>query len=497
MTPTGQPKVLPKAEETCTSFSVFRNKLVPISSLPAEILEHIFDFCISWIYGYTRTKHCLAWTQVCFSWRSISFNSSRLWQCIDLCDSRYADQFLVRSKGAPLSVVSTSPLKLTTDNLAPHAGRLHSIDVFLFPNDMAHLFSSIGGNLTNLKHLSLKVPQASSPLFLDIPLPRVRRLALDCIAVPWNSCCDLTHLTLRGLDAESCPSISQLHQLFTRSPYIESIRLENLIPKKAFLLDDNLTQPFPLPHLKDMIISSEPLAIIALLGGMLVSTSTRLQLHCSLSESSQSIFPYGIPQMKIGHRLDASTVRLSRHSVHLILNKTQRWSEDVTRSLFSISSASDVAVHICKSIDHLLDASRITNLELNTGVLFDISNHHMHRLLASLTNLESLSIAFNNLEEILEILSAVQPPPLPNLLCPRLIEVSFSKPANMWWQFGGRWLDSIIDFARVRQHHSLPIHTFEFFQCHGVSSHDVTAEKLREIVSSVKISEFNVKRGCY
>ena len=470
------------------------NALAPISSLPAEILEHIFGFCVSWIYDYEKTKHSLAWTQVCFSWRRISFNSIRLWHRIDLCNSRYANQFLVRSKEAPLSIVSTSPLKLTTDNLALHAGRLHSIDVFLLSGDMAHLFSSIGGSLTNLIHLSLKIPQTSSPLFLDILLPRVRRLALDCITVPWNNCRDLTHLSLRGLDPESCPSIPQMHQLFAQSPYIESIRLENFMPKKL-LLDDNQTQPFLLPYLKDMIISSEPLNIIALLRGMLISASCRLQLYFSFSESLQSIFPHGIPQTKIGHRLDASTIRLSRHSVRFILNKTQRWSEDPSRSLFSISSASHVAIHICKSLDYLLDASCITSLELNTGVLFDIPNHDIHRLFASLTNLEALSIAFNDLEEILKVLSANQPPPL-NLLCPspRLVEVSFSK-SDMWCQFGERWLDSIIDFARVRQRYLLPIHTLEFFHCSGVSH--ATVGGLKGIVQLVKISEFVANRGYY
>ena len=484
------------AEEACTVLIPNRlNEFVPISTLPAEILEHIFNFCASWIYGSQKPRNCLAWTQVCFSWRKISLDSSRLWQRIDLCNYRYADQFLVRSKEAPLSVVSTSPLNLTTDNLTLHAGRIQSIDVFLFPDDMAHLFSSIGGGLTNLTHLSLKIPRISLALFLDIPLPRVRRLALDCIAVPWDNCRGLTHLSLRGLDPESCPSIPQLHQLFAQSPYIEFIRLENFVPRNLGS-DDNLTQPLPLPHLKDIIMSSEPRMITDLLSGMLLSASTRLQLYFSIPEnlSLKPIFPHGIPQTKNDHRLDISTVRLSRHSARFILDKTQSWSEDLSRSLFSISSASHIAIHICESIDHLLDVSRITNLELNTGVLFDITGHYMHCLLASLTNLEVLSIAFNDLEEILKALSAVQPPPV-NLLCPRLVEISFSKPTDKWWQFGERWLDTIIDLARLRQHHSLPIHTMKFFKCDGISQS--TAGRLQEVVPFVKILEFIAEGGYY
>ena len=263
------------------------------------------------------------------------------------------------------------------------------------------------------------------------------------------------------------------------------------MPKKL-PLDDNLT--FPLPYLNNMIISSEPLNIIALLRGMLISASCQLQLYFSFSESLQSIFPHGIPQTRMGHRLDASTIRLSGHSVRFIMNKTQRWSDDLSRSLFSISSASHVAIHICKSLDYLLDASCITSLELNTAVLFDIPNHDIHRLFASLTNLEALSIAFNDLDEVLKILSEVQPPPLNLLLCPRLFEVSFGK-SDIWCQFGERWIDSVIDFVRARRQRSLPIHTIEFFKCGGVSH--ATVGELQEIVPLVKISEFVVNREYY
>ena len=58
-----------------------------------------------------------------------------------------------------------------------------------------------------------------------------------------------------------------------------------------------------------------------------------------------------------------------------------------------------------------------------------------------------------------------------------------------------RWLDSNIDFARVRQRNSLPIHTLEFFQCSGVSH--ATVGELHEIVPLVKISELIANRGYF
>ncbi|KAF5349738.1 hypothetical protein D9756_008896 [Leucocoprinus leucothites] len=156
-------RILLEAEESLlaaklSSIRSQMNELAAVSVLPTEILEHIFSICVSWLYTPKKPTHRIAWTQVCRQWRSIAFNSPRLWQCIDLADPRFAREFLVRSKTAPISIYSPSPLKVYSDDLRVHAARLFSIDVFLFPDDMLDLFASIGSKLPTLTSLALKIP---------------------------------------------------------------------------------------------------------------------------------------------------------------------------------------------------------------------------------------------------------------------------------------------------------------------------------------------------
>ncbi|KIM49714.1 hypothetical protein M413DRAFT_114927 [Hebeloma cylindrosporum] len=317
--------------ETISSIRGTLNDLIPIASLPPEILEEIFDICVSWLYTYTShqkpKKHRLAWTQVCQSWRRISLSSSRLWAYIDLCDARFADEFLVRSKQTPLSLVTTpkhnsSPLTLTTDKLTIHAHRLRSIDVFLSPDEMVLLFQSIGPNLWTVASLSLKLPPMKSTLLLNIAIPSVRRLNLDGVAVPWETCQNLTSLSLRGVNQEYTPSISEMYLIFMKSPRLQSIRLENYTPPNPDISlppqPQSPSQPeshfIHLAHLTDLTISTNAPTATTLLSRLSLTPTTRLQLHLSLSDDLHTLFPRsGLPHApNTAHLLPIHTIRLSQ-----------------------------------------------------------------------------------------------------------------------------------------------------------------------------------------
>ncbi|KAF8172097.1 hypothetical protein BJ912DRAFT_106178 [Pholiota molesta] len=320
------------------------NALQPVSTLPSEILEEIFRICVSWLYDYQKPKHPLAWTQVCCSWRQISLNSSRLWQRIDLCDSRFADEFLVRSKEAPLSIVCASPLKLTTDSLILHASRLRCIDVFLLADDMAHLFSRFGPGLPTLTRLSLKVPQQPSALTVDLAIPLVRHLVLDGVTVKWQSCHNLVHLSLRGLGPDFCPSISELHDMFANSPCLEYVRLEDMAPRN---IQTEPERSIPLIHLKNMIISAQSsTTITAILSGLYLGPHARLQLYISLRQGLHLLFPNGLPYLSNRGRSDVGAVRLSRHSTHLLRHGAEAWSE-VSLKPCSPSALPSPSAHVC------------------------------------------------------------------------------------------------------------------------------------------------------
>ncbi|KAH9483529.1 hypothetical protein JR316_0002997 [Psilocybe cubensis] len=488
------------------------NACIPIAKLPAEILEEVFKICVSWFYGTKKPKHRLAWTQVCCSWRLISLSSSRLWQRIDLCDPRLAEVFLVRSKQAPLSVFSGTPVRLSANNLAPYAHRLQSIDLCLCPNDMVEVFSGVGGHLSSLNAISLKIPPVSHVIHLDVSFPQVRHLSVDGVAINWDQCQNLVELNIRNLPPAFCPSIPQVQGIFRRSPNLKHVRLEALVtPCLEATCESKL--PIYLLNVEDMVISGPQASIAALLTTLKLGPQSRLRLYTSCSND---IFPHGLPQASStnGDVIRIPTVRLSPHGLRLLYDGTKAWSEEPSRMLLSISAAQ--MPNIYNSLCALVDASCVTKLELNSGVLYSIPFKDLINLFANLGNLETLCTALNDLEELCTVLqmslpttasasslslspissscsfkinygsnsnsNSVQP-----LYVPRLRNLSFSKSADRWWNFKDRWLTTIAACLKYRQSRSYPVHTIEFLRCQGIST--TSTKELADFVSQVVITE--------
>ncbi|KXN91941.1 hypothetical protein AN958_11326 [Leucoagaricus sp. SymC.cos] len=456
------------------------NELVPISILPAEILEHIFYVCVSWLYSPKKPKHCLAWTQVCRQWRTISFNSSRLWQCINLADPRFAREFLARSKTAPISIFSPSPLKVASEDLRVHAARLHSIDVFLFPDDMLDLFTSIGPSLPSLTSLSLKIPPVSSTFTLEVPIPSLRRLTLDCVAVRWDTLSDLTHLTLRGLCPKFSPSVSQIHEIFSRSPLLQYVRLDTVRPENL----DTPPRTLSLPYLHTVIT--------AILSRMCFAPTTRLQLSCASFDDLCTFFPRGLPfRVPINH-LQIEGLRFARHASRFLRSNAKPWSEEVQDMQFALDSVSCIATPFLASLPVILNLSQITFLEFNTGVLLDLSLPSLQNFLIHTYSVHTLRIAFNVLQDLLILLTH------PNaetkqILLPQLTCVSFSRPGDLWWHFSNHWLRSITQCVKSRKAHGFPLKTLEFIKCHGATI--PALRELQSIVPEIVIAEpFEARR---
>ena len=215
----------------------------PVASMPNELLESIFDACVRWLYARRLPENCLAWTQVCTRWRCVALGSVRLWQYIDLSHARFAREFLIRSTFAPIFIMAHAPDKRFTGSLHPHAGRICSIDVVFRSHDMLHLLTDLGSVLPNLSALSLALQPGSQNLRCDMRINNVRRLALNGIAIPWDTCSNLTQLSLRGLGETFAPTISQLRSILDNSPELESFRTENV--------------SFTIPFLEESAVSSD------------------------------------------------------------------------------------------------------------------------------------------------------------------------------------------------------------------------------------------------
>ncbi|KIK01371.1 hypothetical protein K443DRAFT_678508 [Laccaria amethystina LaAM-08-1] len=474
--------------QTLSAIRARLNALLPISWLPIELLLEIFTICVSWLYtphghNIKRTQYPLAFTQVSRTWRLTSLSSPHLWSKIDLSNPLFAFHFLERSKKAPLSLISALPLKLDTDMLAPHAYHLSCIDLFLFPDDMESLFARVGPHFKSLTELSLKVPPVSCCLALDLSFPNVRKLTLDCVSIQWEYIQNLTHLTLRGLGPEFCPSLPQLLSIFEKSPNLTYVRLENIAPPLSSFSPNTIH----LPHLKEMTISSPPAIISSLLSVLSLSPQARLQLFSRLPPNSDlhSLFPRGLPFSSPPPAI--STIRLARYATYLLRPSAPAWSDTPSNLAFSLSSSLPVALPSVNSLHlPLLPLSLITTLELATGVLIDVPHKDLQRLLCNLANLENLRTAFNDLTDILSCLSPSSSSDGPKIPCPKLKSLTFNKPSDFWWHFRVNWLPLVLACAQARKARGCPFGRVEFVRCHGVEAAEVREMEM----------EMGTLRGC-
>ncbi|KAF8652813.1 hypothetical protein AX16_004164 [Volvariella volvacea WC 439] len=453
--------LLKKEAEIAVMLSEVRtglNNLLPISQLPTDILEDIFAICVSWLYGNQKPKNRLAWTQVCRVWRQVSLDSARLWRCIDLSDSRLAREFLKRSKTSPISMISASPLKLYTDDLHPHAERLQSIDVFLFPDDMNDLFDSIGPNLSNLTDLSLRIPPVSASIRLDIPLPRVRRLNLEAVSLGWSACTSLTHLSLRGMISSFAPSISELQTIFSKSPHLEYIRLENIDSLSTETEEGQHHHPpaeaIPLNNLQELIVFAKDRVVTSILSSISFPPTTRLRLRFQDLHSFFSLrVPYDhhhhhhVPDSEAYYnnysntydhqKTTPCTLRLTRAGFHLLPhphpNTPKPWSEDPHDILVSVFSSpspptasssssssspslshlslrqslSSILASLSITLNALWSTIHITALELGADVLTpDMPKQDLESFLDSLPHLTTIRVCKNPIEGLISLLSA-------------------------------------------------------------------------------------------
>ncbi len=472
------------------------NDIGPISLLPSEILEKIFTLCTSWLYGYQKPKNCLAWSQVCRAWRHIALSSGRFWQYIDFCDARFANEFLARSKQAPLHITATSPLALVP-NFSTYAHRLQSLNVAFSVGDTIQFFAYIGRYLPIMSNLSLRVIPMTSTLSLVLNLPSIRQLSLESVAIDWEECKNLTHLFLRGNHEANCPSLFELHGILGSSPKIEYIRLECYTPPG----ENVQLPPISLPLLRDFIISSRPSTIRSVLSMIRPGPDARLQLYISAFQDLRSLFPYSLPyhprsKAEDTHTLSAwpsniNTVRLSRHGVYFIKNDSLPWCDDPLEFILSVSSASFTSVPVCDSLHHVFDVNSITRLELNIGVLEDIPPESLGRLFRDLQHLRSLCTAFNDISHLCYILQSFdETTKLPYV--PQLAKLSFSKRSDVWWYFGDTWMDSILQTMRARRDHVAPIRTLEFYNCHELCP--MMIKELQSIVEQVVVIEKQVRK---
>ena len=121
-----------------------RNELSLISHLPAEILCMIFSFTED--FKLSRSRSPKSWTnfsQVSQHWRSLALSAPELWTDIPVLYPRWAQEMLIRSKKAKLTIRSD----LTFDNLNQLSNPIEAVRLCLY--EMNHV-EEIDFNLTEI-----------------------------------------------------------------------------------------------------------------------------------------------------------------------------------------------------------------------------------------------------------------------------------------------------------------------------------------------------------
>jgi hypothetical protein len=451
--------------------------------MPIELLERFFHACIRWLYARRLPENCLAWTQVCARWRCVALGSARLWQYIDLAHARFAQEFLTRSKFAPVFIMTHAPEKRFAGSLHLHAYRICSIDVVLHSNDMQHLLEDVACDLPNLSVLSLALQPGSHNTRCHIRINHVRRLALNGIAVSWDDCSNLTQLSLRGLGETFAPSLWQLCSILDQSPELESLRIENsaiTVPFWAMMPGHSIIR---LPSLRELVLFSQaPQFIHYLLTQFHIPPPAKLQLTCpSYSQLPELGRIFTESDKIVDTETRVAALRLRRWSVQLLRCASAPWSENYTDISASITFLSPWQTPQIHNFRHLIDVSRLKTLELDAVILDDIPTDAMQRLFTAMPCLHTLRVALNELAVLLAILD---PATTGGLLCPHLRVLSFSRSNDVWWSFD-RWLRTLLECVKNRALRSARLKNLGFIRCHGINAHIV--EPLRQFVDDVVV----------
>src|SRR6266404_6515261 len=196
-------------EESIIELRHHRNALVPISSLPPEVITTIFSFLSPLPsppghFPETNDQGYLAGlcvSHVCQQWRKIALNEPLLWTCLDydiFTLEGAAEVLIPQAKTAPLHLEVSVPNGLTYSSRKPfafqqfqnalnnHLSRIRHLNVSAEFNQLDEMLRGLGQHAPVLEYLSLCNSNPSYSL-----IPRLCILDTGTLQAPMLSCLKL------------------------------------------------------------------------------------------------------------------------------------------------------------------------------------------------------------------------------------------------------------------------------------------------------------------
>ncbi|KAI0035313.1 hypothetical protein K488DRAFT_83152 [Vararia minispora EC-137] len=286
-----------------------RNACQPISRLPAEMVSEIICFFAAMCPPHRpfvrtfergvipeagRMRSDLGWIKlghVCRRWREIVLQLPVLW-ARSVCSLIGAEEVILsRSRAVPLTLTLNAHChridSKTVQFIQQHVQRAREIEireVLLHPHSPAWPAGAVAltrRDLPVLEILCLDLkPSRSSPITHDVfalpPLnaPRLKRLELTNIFVPWAPAPNLTVLILSRCDFQNLavvPPPQLLLSLLRNSPHLRKLHLLGWIPdmpvQRLKEHEDDIVDPddrvVQLPYIEELSLTSSTRRIIA------------------------------------------------------------------------------------------------------------------------------------------------------------------------------------------------------------------------------------------
>ncbi|KAI0258744.1 hypothetical protein BC834DRAFT_695378 [Gloeopeniophorella convolvens] len=294
--------------ERIRSLKTRRNALLPVSSLPTEIISSIFfllsvvdPVCVASKLGWIKVTH------VCQAWRNVALDSPLLWRRIDgLIGRQWAYEMLGRAKDLPLALtIPYDFMRFVADpELLARTFEL-TLDAFLFSFSLGEILESPAPILESFWLSQTEGRLHSGELLLSTTLfddnaPKLREIHLSNFVLPWT-CLKSNSLTVLDVDTTSGKEehlfpLSDLLVALKNCPQLEYLKLHNCLPYRDVPPRDG-PAIVHLSRLQHLMLAGETACVAGLFQALCIPHTSTLSLSCKGSEFGSEYDPGNDPDV--------------------------------------------------------------------------------------------------------------------------------------------------------------------------------------------------------
>jgi hypothetical protein len=414
------------------SMNTHRNSLLPVNTLPAELLLRVFEMVAPMgvfheEFEGQKTQNTLAFSQVCRAWRDLAVSTPALWiapRDLGAPRSRVARAMLARSQGTPL--IAYASLAQYTGSLVEimFSQRMPVRELTLNAYTTAHM--SLLETLPappGLEKMTLMNAHDISSEYRDLlggRAPQLRYLDLINCTVHWNShlYASLTTLKIEMEHHSATPQIRLPDILATlvQVPMLKRLYLDGVIHSGSLSQELSLPGgPIRLSRLERLEIYDNLPSAVILLQHLVVPHKTRIKLRAE--HDYESMDPEPVTQQDVELAIDYLSSRASSTMPVRMLDfeaddraRMVAKFTDETRGCFELDvSLQDEDFHFYEHVPtprHLLH-SAIQQMHIGDITTLSIHNEYYNNLqenyatldvydaLLKLTNLRTLRLSYS------------------------------------------------------------------------------------------------------